>query len=161
MSNVIHESFKHGDNFQIGHFCVIEEDVVVGDNVKIGSYVFLGKGTVIGDYTFIDSYTKSSGSNKVGNNVTLRYNSTIARKVTIEDDVFISPNVMTIYSEYDGTQSPGTLIKKGSFIGTSAVLGPGVTIGQNVVIGAMAYVTRDCLDGGIYYGAPARFIKKR
>jgi len=34
-TNMIHPSFKYGDNLKMGHFNVIEEDVEVGNNVQI------------------------------------------------------------------------------------------------------------------------------
>jgi len=158
-TNIIHRSFKQGKNCKIGNFCVIEEDVIIGDNVDIQNYVLLKKGTVIGNDCYVDSYFRSSGDNEIGNNVTLRFGSTIARKVFVGDNVFISPNVMTVYSLPDGTKSALTLIKKGAFIGTAAVLGPNVTISEGSIIGANAFVNKDCLEKGIYVGNPARKIK--
>ena len=105
MNNIIHESFKHGVNFKIGHFCVIEEDVVVGDNVKIDNYVLLKKGTKILDDVWVDSYVRSSGHNLIKANTTLRYGCTIAKEVVVEDGAFISPNVMTIYSTHTHKKS--------------------------------------------------------
>ena len=160
MSNVIHPSFQHGANFKIGNFCVIEEDVIVGDNVTIENYVLLRAGTTIGNGVFVDSYVRSSGNNKIKDNVTLRYGCTIAKQVTVCNDTFVSPNVMTIYSTHEGKVAPGTVIGERTHIGTAAVIGPGVTIGADVVIGAMAYVSKDCLDPGIYVGVPARLKKK-
>lgn len=122
----------------------------------------LKKNTIIGKDCYVDSYFRSSGDNFIGNNVTLRFGSTIARKVFIEDNVFISPNVMTVYSTHAGDKSKGTYIKKGAFIGTAAVVGPGVFIEKQVVIGSQAYVSRDCTtEGGIYVGVPAKFLKMR
>lgn len=158
-TNVIHPSFKHGDNFKIGHHCVIEEDCVVGNNVDMQNFVLLKKGTIIGDNCYIDSYFRSSGGNSIGNNVTLRFGSTIARAVYVEDDVFIAPNVMTVYSLPNGTKSSGTYIKKGAFIATAAVLAPNITIGENVVIGTNSFVNCDCEPGYLYVGNPA--IKKK
>ena len=161
-SNLIHPSFKHGKNFKIGDFCVIHEDVEVGDNVTIENYVLLKKGTKIGNDVFVDSYVRSSGSNKIGNNVTLRFGSTIAREVTIGNDVFISPNVMTIYSTHEGEQVAGTYVGNNAFIGTAAVLGPGIKIEEEVVVGSMSYVVKDLTEkGGIYVGIPARFVKRK
>jgi UDP-2-acetamido-3-amino-2,3-dideoxy-glucuronate N-acetyltransferase len=157
--NKIDTTFKHGNNFKIGHYCVIEEDVVVGDNVEIQNYVLLRKGTRIGDNCYIDSYVRSSGDNSIGNDVTIRFGATIARKVIIEDNAFISPNVMTVFSSPDGSKSALTLIKKGAFIGTAAVLGPNITISEGSIIGANAFVNKDCLEKGIYVGNPARKIK--
>jgi len=160
--NIIHESFKHGDNFRIGHFCIIEEDVVVGDNVNIQNYVLLKKGTKIGNDVYVDSYVRSSGDNKIGNNVTLRFGATIAREVTIGDGVFISPNVMTIYSDHAGKAMPGTEIGDGVHIGTAAVIGPAVYIRDRAVVGAMAFVKANAdLDAdGIYIGIPAKKLER-
>lgn len=146
-------------NSKIGYFCVIENDVIVGDNVEIGNYVLLKGGTVIGDNCFIDSYVRSSGHNRIGNNVTIRFGATIARQVVIEDNVFISPNVMTIYSgPGDYARGNSILIKKGVYIGTAAVIGTNVIIGENVIIGANSFVNKDCLERGTYVGNPVRRI---
>jgi len=120
----------------------------------------LKKGTRIGNNVFIDSYVRSSGQNSIGNNVTLRYGATIAKKVYIGNNVFISPNVQTIYSLPDGSKSSGTYIKDNSFIGTSVVIAPNVTIGEGVVIGANSFVNRNCEERGIYAGNPAEYIRR-
>ena len=138
--NVIHPSFKHGSNFQIGEFNHIFEDCEVGDYVKIRSYVELRPKTIIGNGCYLDSGVKSSGYNLIGNKVTLRYGAIIAREVTIEDDVFVSPNVMTIYLSHLRDKLGGTVIGKGAFIGTNAILGASVKIGQGAVIGILSVV---------------------
>lgn len=155
----IADDFKCGKNFKCGSFVKIAPDVIVGDNVTIEHFVLLKSGTRIGHNVFIDSYVRSSGNNSIGNNVVLRFGSTIAREVTVEDDVFISPNVMTIYSKHTGEKIGGTLIGKGSHVGTNAVIGPGIKIAPNTVIGAMAYVDNNCEEQGVYLGIPA--IKKK
>ena len=155
----IADDFRHGINFKCGSFVKIEKDVIVGDNVTIENFVLLNSGTRIGNNVFVDSYFRSSGSNKIGNNVTLRYGSTIAREVIVEDDVFISPNVMTIYSRHTGEKVGGTTIGKGTHVGTAAVIGPGVKIAAGSVIGSNAYVAKDITEPGIYVGVPA--VKKK
>jgi len=158
MCNRLHTSFKHGKNFKIGQFNIIEEDVIVGDNVTIENHVTLKNGTRIGNHVFVDSYVRSSGNNLIGNWVTLRFGATIAREVVIEDNVFISPNVMTIYSTAGGQIVPGIKIKKGAFIGTSAVIGPGLIVEKEVTLGVMSYLTHDAdIQGGVYTGVPATF----
>ncbi len=146
------------NNIKIGAFCIIEEDVYIGKNVIIENYVYLSKGTVIGDNCFIDSYAKSSGDCSIGDNCIIRYGATIAKDVEIGNNVFISPNVMTIYSDPDGKHSNSTIIQDGAFIGTAAVINAGVNIAERVVIGAMSYVNMNCNSvGGIYIGQPAKF----
>jgi len=154
----IADDFKHGKNFTCGSFVKIDKDVVVGDNVTIENYVLLKSGTRIGNNVFVDSYVRSSGNNQIGNNVTLRFGSTVAKALTIEDDVFISPNVMTIYSRHTGEAVTGTVIGKGCHIGTAAVIGPGVKIVSDAVIGAQAYVSKNITEPGVYVGVPA--VKK-
>jgi len=154
----IADDFKHGKNFKCGSFVKIEKDVIVGDDVTIEHFVLLKSGTRIGNNVFVDSYVRSSGNNKIENNVTLRFGSTVAKAVTIEDDVFISPNVMTIYSRHTGEAVAGTIIGKGCHIGTAAVIGPGVKIAPNSVVGAQAYVSRNITEAGVYVGVPA--VKK-
>lgn len=160
-SNIVADDFQYGENLKIGEYCVIQEGCVVGDNVTIENFVLLKKGTIIGSNVYVDSYVKSSGDNKIGSNVTLRFNATIAREVEVGDDVFISPNVMTIFSTHEGQRLGGTKINNGCFIGTNAVLGAKVHVGENSVVGAMSYVTKDCDANAIYVGIPARKVRDR
>ena len=139
---------------------MIEEDVIVGENVQIENYVLLKKGTRIGNNCYVDSYFRSSGDNYIGNNVTLRFGSTIARRVYVDDDVFISPNVMTVYSLPNGEQSTGTYIFKGAFIGTAAVLAPNIKICAGSIVGANTFVNKSIEEKGIYAGNPAKLIRK-
>jgi acetyltransferase-like isoleucine patch superfamily enzyme len=159
ISYVIADDFQHGARFKMGHYCIIEENCVVGDDVTLGHFVLLKKGTVIGDRVFVDSYVKSSGDNQIGDDVVLRFNATIAREVTVENGVFISPNVMTVYSTHERERKGGTIIGADSHIGTNAVIGPGVEIAPGTVVGALAYVNRDTEEDRIYIGIPAKRMK--
>lgn len=172
--NKIHESFRHGENFEVGEFCIIDKNVIVGNNVKLGNHVVILEGCEVGDGTqidhyvllkpytrigrkcFVDSYFHSSGHNLIGDNVTLRFNSCICKKAVVEDDVFICPNVMMVYSSPDGSKGQLTWIKEGAYIGTAAVIGPNVIIGEEVIIGANSFVNNDCIKKGTYVGSPAK-----
>jgi acetyltransferase-like isoleucine patch superfamily enzyme len=158
--SVIHPSFKYGKKLKMGYFNVIEKDVEVGAGVDIQSYILLKKGTKIGNGCYVDSYFRSSGDNSIGNNVTLRFGSTIARKVFVEDNVFIAPNVMTVYSLPDGSKSDGTYIKQGAFIGTAVVLAPNISIEEGSVIGANSFINKSITERGVYAGNPAKCIRK-
>jgi acetyltransferase-like isoleucine patch superfamily enzyme len=157
--SIVDKSFVHGKNLKMGYFNVIKEGCRVGNNVDIQHHTLLKKNTIMGNDVYVDSYFRSSGDNLIGSRVTLRFGSTIARKVYVGDDVFISPNVMTIYSKHTGEKSSGTFIEDGSFVGTAAVIAPNVIIGKDVTIGANSYVSEDCLEEGIYVGVPAKKIK--
>ena len=159
-TNTIHSSFKHGKNFKIGHYNIIEEDVEVGDRVDIQHHTLLKKGTKIGNNCFIDSYVVSSGGCQIGNNVILRYQSIIARNVIIEDDVFFTPGVKTIFLDHKRRMPPNPLlIKRGSFFGDSVVIMGGITLAENCIFGACAFVNKDTEPNGVYVGIPAIRIR--
>jgi len=158
--NQIHESFKHGKDFKIGYYNVIEEGVEVGDNVQICNFVLLKKGTKIGNNCYIDSYVLSSGENEIRNNVSIRYQSIIARNVLIEDGVYMTAGVKTIYLDHRREMTKEKLvIGRGCFLGDNSVILGGVRIGENCIIGAHSLVTRDTLANGVYYGNPARRMR--
>jgi acetyltransferase-like isoleucine patch superfamily enzyme len=48
----------------------------------------------------------------------------------------------------------------GCWLGTRAVVLPGVTIGEGCVVAAGAVVTRDCAPHGFYAGVPARRVRE-
>lgn len=89
-------------------------------------------------------------------------------KITIGDRVDIGMQVMIC----TGTHTLGSqhrrageaygervLIGDGTWIGTRAVIMPGLSIGAGCVVAAGAIVTRDCEANGVYAGAPARRIR--
>jgi maltose O-acetyltransferase len=88
--------------------------------------------------------------------------------IHIGDRVGFGMEVMVITS----THEPGThdnrrgayttapvTIGDGSWIGSRAVIMPGVTIGEGVTVAAGAVVTKDCEADGLYAGVPARRVK--
>jgi acetyltransferase-like isoleucine patch superfamily enzyme len=52
------------------------------------------------------------------------------------------------------------VIKKGASIGAASVILGGVIIGENAMIGAGSVVTKDVPDNELWYGNPAKFIRK-
>jgi len=156
---VIAEGCIIEDDVTIGHNCVILKNCKIGKGTKLDHFVLLKPKTVIGKKCFIDSYFKSSGCNRIGNNVTMRFNSTLCREATVEDNCFISPNVMTIYSTHEGEKVGGIFIGRGCHIGTNAIIGPGVRILPHTVIGSLSFVNKSLTKAGTYVGIPARLVE--
>lgn len=172
-NSIISAKAKIGDNVKIGHYCVIEDDVIIGNNVvienhcvfksgvRIGddtvvkNYVELREDTIIGKKCLVDSRVSSSGNCKIGDRVVLRYDSIIARQVEIGDDTYVCPRVMTNNLNTEQEQIGGAKIGKNCFIGTNAVLQHGITLGDNVIIGSMSFVNKDCDQDSTYIGIPA------
>lgn len=107
----------------------------------------------------------------IGENCVLNWEMIIdcAGKVTIEDYVFVGHRTMILtgghnYTLYNKDRQDSILIKpvyikEGVWIGSGAIICPGVTIGQHAVIGAGAVVTKDVPPLTIVVGNPAKVIK--
>ncbi|KAH7821956.1 putative Galactoside O-acetyltransferase [Monocercomonoides exilis] len=94
--------------------------------------------------------------------------------ITIEDDVFIAPNVklMTIGHPMRACErriqsASGHMynigapihIKHDTWIGSGCIVKPGITIGARCVIGAGSVVTHDIPDDAVAVGNPAKVIR--
>src|SRR5699024_9912125 len=120
----------------------------------------LRKGTQIGHDCYIDSRVTSSGNCTVGNHVTLRYESILARGVSIGDYTYFSPKVMTNNVDTSHEQIDGAHIGSHVFVGTSCVLQHGITIGDHAIIGSLSFVNKAIPPHEIWFGHPARFYRK-
>jgi len=129
-------------------FAAVGEDTVLmspflcdyGFNISIGSGTFINYGAVV-----LDSAT-----------------------VTIGDQVQVGTGVHLLTAEHPlnpeerrtgiETARPIT-IEDGVWIGSGAIICPGVTIGENSVIGAGSVVTKDVEPGVLAYGNPCQVVR--
>lgn len=131
-----------GTGTRVWHFAHIRSGTIIGENCTIGKDVFVDMGVCIGNRC------------KIQNGVSVYHG------VTLEDEVFVGPNVTFTNDKYpravgDWTVSP-TLIKHGASIGAGAVIVAGITIGEYAMVGAGAVVTRDVPPYALVYGNPAQ-----
>lgn len=159
--NSIHPTFQHGNNFQIGSYCIIEEDVVVGDNVKLGNYVMLKRGTHFGNSVDFADNCVTTGVCLLGNHVAVRTGAIISKANIIEDWCFIGPGVITNHTKkvIHGRvnlkdEQLLTYIGYGSIIGSQVSILAGVFIAPLVVVGGGSTIVKDLLEQGVYFGAP-------
>jgi acetyltransferase-like isoleucine patch superfamily enzyme len=136
-----------------GRPCVEATDLEVGDNLKIWSThrrtLISGWGRMrIGDRVFINSGTMLFS----------------VVEITIGDDVALSSEVYVTDTNSHGLEGGDPFeapvrIGAGSWVGTRAIVLPGVTIGRRVVVAAGAVVTKDVPDDSLVAGNPARVIR--
>ncbi len=142
----IYAGSTFGDRLQTGQGASIREDNVVGDDVSIGTNAVLEFGNRIGDRVRIHS-------------------GCFLELVTIEDDVFVGPNVTFTddphpmncprYTECKG----GAVVRRQARIGANVTVLPGVEIGAGALVGAGAVVVHDVPPGMVVVGNPARVVK--
>lgn len=134
------------ESTNIWQFCVILSEAEIGENCNICAHVLVENAV------------------KIGNNVTIKSGVQIWDGVQIEDNVFVGPNVTFTndlfprskhYVEY-----VKTTLKKGCSIGANSTLIAGITIGENAMIGAGSVVTKAIPANEVWFGNPARFVRK-
>jgi len=149
---MIHElsdvmSTKIGENTNIWQFCVVMPGAVIGDNCNVNAQVLIENDVVI------------------GNNVTIKSGVQVWDGVTLEDNVFIGPNVtftndLFPRSKQYPEQFATTIVRKGASIGANSTIVAGIEIGENSMIGAGSVVTKNVGPNELWYGNPAKFIRK-
>jgi len=143
----IYGGSSFGARLQTGQGASIREDNIVGDDVSIGTNAVLEFGNRIGDRVRIHS-------------------GCFLELVTIEDDVFVGPNVVFTddphpmgcprYEECKG----GAVVRRLARIGANSTILPGVEIGEGALVGAGSVVVHDVPAGAVVAGSPARVIKQ-
>jgi maltose O-acetyltransferase len=113
------------------------------------------------------------GSNiRVGENSGVGYRCFLQGDITIGNDVMMGPEVIILtrshrYDRIDipmskqGSSDCPVIIEDDVWIGTRAIILPGVRIGKGSIIGCAAVVTSDVAPFSIVGGVPARVIGKR
>lgn len=122
-------------------------------------------GAVIGRDSNICSHCFIENKVFVGDHVTVKCGVQLWDGVTLEDGVFIGPNVTFTNDLHPRSRNAAatllpTLVKKGASIGANATILPGITIGEGAMVGAGSVVTTDVPPHTLVVGNPARFVRE-
>ena len=144
---MIHESSdvkwkSIGVDTNIWQYCVVMKDAIIGTNCNICAHVLIENNVII------------------GNNVTIKSGVQLWDGISIEDFVFIGPNVTFANDLVPRSKSKSwslerTVIKKGASIGANSTILPGLVIGEYAMIGAGSVVTKEVPSYTLWYGNPA------
>jgi UDP-2-acetamido-3-amino-2,3-dideoxy-glucuronate N-acetyltransferase len=138
----------------IGAGVILGDQSCIRERVTIGAEVVIGRGSLVESDTTIGERTK------------VQANVYITTKSALEEDVFISPCVVTTDDNFMGRTEKrhalkkGPTIRRGARVGGGAVLCPGVEIGEDAFVGAGAVVTRDVPPRTVVVGNPARVLRE-
>ncbi len=132
-----------GENVRIDDFCLLSGEITIGSNIHIASYSCLmgQKGIVLHDFA------------QISTRVTI---------LSATDDFsgkhLVGPQVPPNYRNVEGGI---VVLEKHSLIGAGSIIFPKITIKEGAAVGAMSLVARDTKPWTIYWGIPAKPIKKR
>lgn len=112
---------------------------------NIASNVALGSGNVIMAGATIGV------SSSISNHCIINTNSSIDHDCMISSFVSIAPNAAT---------GGNVKIDKFSALSIGATISHKISVKKNCIVGANSFVNKDTESNSIYYGAPARFIRK-
>lgn len=128
----------------------------------------IGPDVVFADPTDADvrHYATIAGYNRIGKHVVIYQYANVGRYTTIEDDVYFGARAITTNTRHivHGRKLKEPVrpcyICRGARIATGAIIMPGVIIGEECLIGAGSVVTKSTDPYHVYFGVPARKIKK-
>ena len=151
----IHEHVKIGKNSKIEDGVIIYEDCEIGKNCIVGAGAILKPQTIIGDYSIFGTLSITEGDVKIGRYTTIHAQCHITKGVSIGNNVFIGPKLVTmntpdITAGEHGT-SPNKKIPKmfplkiedNVRIGTNVTIAPNITISHDSFIAVGSLVTKN------------------
>ena len=141
-----------------------EVQAYIPENTNVWQFTVILQNAKIGEACNICSHCFIENDVAVGNNVTVKCGVYLWDGITLEDNVQIGPNVTFTNDKYPRVKQAfelqRTTIKTGASIGAASTILGGVTIGKNSMVGAGSLVTKDIPANELWYGSPAKFIKK-
>ena len=138
--SVVYAGTDIGSDFECGHHVTIREGSRIGSHVRVGTRSDLQGDLAIGDCTRLHS------------------NVFVAQRTTVEDLVWLLPNVTLTNDPHPPSDSCtlGPTIRRFAVIAAGATVFPTVEIGEGALVGAGSLVREDVPAHTVAYGIPAR-----
>ena len=143
---------------------IVKPEVIeIGDYSEIDDFSFIygGKGIKIGRYVHISRFVSIIG----GGELFLGDYSVLAdgARILTGTDTYNGGYRMSTCLPFEQRNVKISIIKieKDAFVGTNAIVHPGVTIGEGAIIGSNSLVLHDVEPWTINVGSPSKVIGKR
>lgn len=145
------------------HEGAICETDSIGARTRVWAFAHLLKGAHVGDDCNICDHVFIEGGARVGNRVTVKNAVLLWDGVTVEDDVFLGPNMVftndlrpRAANRKGRSELLRTVVRQGATIGANATILCGITIGSYAFVAAGAVVTKSVPAQALVAGTPAR-----
>lgn len=148
--------FPFGKLFNVFRIALLRQVIRIGNGSKVqkGVYIGNGKDIEIGSFCRINENVKLDNV-AIGDYVMIAPGVSILGKMHETIDLNIP---MSLQGEREVEQ---TIIFDNVWIGTNAIIMPGLKIASGCIIAAGAVLTKDTKKNGVYAGVPAKLIKER
>ena len=153
------------ENVKIDVCTKIAESVKIGKGSAVWAFASIHDGAILGEYVGVGEHTYIGRNARIGDRSRISQGCHIIDHITIGNDVFIGPCVVTMNDKHPVANNPNfklqpPVIEHEVSVGAGAVILPGVRLGRGCVVGAGAVVTKDVAPYATVVGNPARLLVK-
>jgi len=154
-----------GERCMIGTHAIIMAGTTIGDGSIIGDGAAVRERCIIGERAVIGRAVTVENDTTIGARTKVQAGAYVTAYVTIEDDVFIAPMVVTTNDNYMGRtearlgKMKGATIRRGARVGGGAHILPGIEIGEEAFVATASVVTKDVPPRTVVMGSPARVVR--
>ncbi|MHB9004625.1 MAG: DapH/DapD/GlmU-related protein [Coriobacteriia bacterium] len=154
-----------GDRCVIGSHAVLMAGTTIGSDCVVGDGAGVRERCTIGDNVVVGRNVTVENDTAIGSRTRIQSGAYVTAYVTLEEDVFIAPMVVTTNDNYMGrtekrlTEMRGCVVRRGARVGGGVHILPGIEIGEDAFIATGAVVTRDVPPRVVAMGVPARVIR--
>ena len=155
-----------GDRCAVGSHTVVMAGTTFGDGCVVGDNAGVRERCVVGDDVVVGRGVTVENDTTIGSRTRIQSGAYVTAYVTIEEDVFIAPMVVTTNDNYMGRgadrlkEMRGCTIRRGARVGGGAHILPGIDIGADSFIATGSIVTRDVPARTVVMGVPAKPVRE-
>lgn len=182
---VVHPSVRLPDSVEVGHATIIGEGrgknpPVVGQNVRFGAFCVVEWDSEIQDGVEVDHYCRIGKAVKVGARSKVLYGSQLfnfcqvgsdciiggdlSERVIVEDKVTFMGSIAHSHRnatvDWDTTDQPSPIFRRGCVVGVEALIIGGITIGEGAYVGAREIVRTDVPPKTVVYRGEWRSLEE-